>query len=208
MQEFDLPHVIHQSERLSILLHETLGTEAQLDPRGKLAIAYLSLSLAHREAILLLVKFGAAASATALQRPLLEAFVTGAWIESGATDAELKGIAALDPKASRPKFETMVQRLRETHDLGEWFETFRGHYKILGDYAHGYTRQLSRWLSPEAVEPRYVDGQLVEVLRHSDLVGVLAAIHRERIAKRPYSLWLEVLDAIMYRRDYPKTEGQ
>ncbi|WP_156398056.1 hypothetical protein [Duganella sp. Root336D2] len=207
MQELDLHLAIQRSERLSDLFQETLGAQATLEPRGHIAIAYLSLCLAHREAILTLVKCDAAPSATALQRALLEAFVTGAWVDNAATDAELREVAPLGPKP-RPKFETMAQKLREKHVLGEWFEAFRGHYKVLGDYAHGYERQLSRWLSAEAVEPQYSNGQMIEVLQHTDFIGVLAAIHREQIANRPYAHLLQTLEAIMHKRDYPSSEDR
>ena len=51
------------------------------------------MCLEHREALLLLVAHGAHTSAAALQRPLLEARVTGAWIDTCATDDELRAIA-------------------------------------------------------------------------------------------------------------------
>lgn len=196
----DLRHVIQRSANLSDLLHNMLGVSAVLDARGRLAMAYLSLSLDHREAILLLVASGAFASATALQRPLLEAFVTGAWIDDNATDHELKDIITFNRPA--PKFEKMAQRLRKTHTLGKWFEVLRGHYDILGDYAHGHRRQLSRWLGPDSVEPRYGAEQMAEVLRHADVVGLLAAIHREKIADRPIVRLLEILEAILFDHEY------
>ena len=139
----DLNHAVQRSGRLSDFLHHTLGTKADLDMRGRFAMAYLNISLDHREAILLLVDAGAFASATALQRPLLEAFVTGAWIDNNATDNEIQNIASFTRPT--PKFETMAQRLRKTHTFGKWFEVLRGHYDILGDYTHGHRRQLSRF---------------------------------------------------------------
>jgi hypothetical protein len=201
VQNPELRHAIQQSVRVSDALQVILGTEASVDVRGRFAMAYLSLSLDHREAILLLVDRGAFASATALQRPLLEAFVTGAWIVNAATDGELHSIAALNRPP--PKFETMAQRLRKTHDLGDWFEVFRTQYEILGDYAHGHRRQLSRWINPRGVEPKYSCEQMAETLRYADVVGIMAAIHREQVAGRPISQLLQMLEATMNRRECP-----
>jgi hypothetical protein len=201
MHNNDLNHAIQQSARLSDFLHHTLGTKADLDMRGRFAMAYLNLCLDHREAILLLVDAGAFASASALQRPLLEAFVTGAWIDNSATDNEIQNIASFTHPA--PSFEKMAQRLRKTHAFGKWFEVLRGYYKILGDYTHGHRRQLSRWIGRDTVEPRYSAEQMAEVLRYADVVGLFAAIHREQVAKRPIARLLETLDAVMLKQEYP-----
>ncbi len=164
-------------------------------------MAYLSLSLDHREAILLLVDRGAFASATALQRPLLESFVTGAWIVSAATDEDILSLTSLTRPP--PKFETMIQRLRKTHDLGNWFEIFRAQYDILGDYAHGHRRQLSRWISPGSVEPKYSSEQMAETLRYANVIGILAAVHREKVAGRPIAQLMKMLEAVLNRHDFP-----
>lgn len=206
-QEISLQQAIEQTARLSNLFHTTLGTKATVNAKGAFTMAYLSLCLEHREAILLLVGRGAIASATALQRPLVEALVIGAWIFNGANDSEIKALVQFD--RSPPKFETMVQRLRKTHDFGKWFEVLRGHYSILGDYSHGHQRQLSRWIDRNAVAPRYTEGHMIEILRHSDVVGLMAAVHREKICDRPTDQLFKILEAAMLSRNYmPGAKGQ
>jgi hypothetical protein len=198
MQKKEIAALAQKSVLISDAFSRILGAEAALNERGRLAMAYLSLSLDHREAILLLVHSGAYPSATALQRPLLEAFVSGAWIDACATDKDIQSIMQL--KRTPPKFETMSQQLRKAHDLGSWFEEFRIHYNILGDYAHGHRRQLSRWMGPGSIEPRYSVEQMAEVLRHTDLVGIMAAIHREKISGRPTDQLLPLLDEVLKER--------
>lgn len=197
MQNSDLRHAISQSGLLSDSLHRMLGAEASVDTRGRIAIAYLSICLDHREAILLLMHFGAFASATALQRPLLEALMSGVWIDGDATSEEMQNIATLTRPP--PTFEKMVQRLRKVHAFGKWFEILREHYGIFGDYAHGHGRQLSRWLSPSGVAPQYSDEQMIEILRYSDVIGLLAAIFREKIAGHPTEQLTQMLDELMQR---------
>lgn len=198
MQKKEIQVLAEKSVLISDAFSRILGAEAALNERGRLAMACLSLSLDHREAILLLVHSGAYPSATALQRPLLEAFVTGAWIDCCASDREVQSI--LQHIRPPPKFETMCQQLRTTHAYGSWFEEFRNHYNILGDYAHGHLRQLSRWLGPQSIEPRYSVEQMAEVLRHTDLVGILAAINREKISGRSTDQLLTVLDEVLKER--------
>ncbi|WP_431476995.1 DUF6988 family protein [Massilia eburnea] len=90
MQALDLEHSLQQSQQISDLIRNSLGEQAQVDHRGRIALAYLTLSLDHREGISLLIRSGAFASATALVRPSLEALVTGAWVDCGASDFEFK----------------------------------------------------------------------------------------------------------------------
>ncbi|MDZ5633952.1 DUF6988 family protein [Janthinobacterium sp. GMG1] len=191
MQDDNLELALEQSAAISFSLQEILGDQGELDRRSYLAMAYLNLALDHREALLLLVQEGAFASATALQRSLLEAAVTGVWIDSCATDGQVEQIFQL--KYFPSNFDKMAQKLRATHQLGEWFEVFRNHYKIFNDYTHGHNRQISRWLSSGSVGPRYDASQMIETLHHSDLVGLVAAVQREKILDRP----LEQLSAMI-----------
>lgn len=185
-----------RSAELSDKFQRLLSAEAVLDSnKSFLSIAYLNLSLEHREAILLLVDQGAYASAMALLRPLLEAFITGAWIETCAQEDVVREIASFNRVP--PNVEKMAQQLRRTHDLGEWFESLRRHYSTLHDYTHGHRRQISRWLSNRSIEPRYDEAQMDEALRFADIVGILAAIHREKIAEKPIETLLDLLKNLM-----------
>lgn len=195
-QGSELKKVIEQSAELSDFLHEMLGEKAELTTRGRLAMAYLSISLDHREAILLLVSCGAHTSATALHRPLLEALISGAWIESCATDLEVGGIATFT--RPQPKVVTMATQLRKTHELGRWFAVLYEHYGIVGDYTHGHVRQLSRWLGRDDIGPRYSDGQMIELLQHANLVGLLTAILREKLAERPVTQLIEMMATLTH----------
>jgi hypothetical protein len=197
MQDDNLELALEQSAAISFSLQEILGGQGELDRRSYLAMAYLNLALEHREALLLLVQQGAYASATALQRSLLEAAVTGVWIDSCATDEQVNGIFRL--KFFPSNFDKMARKLRATHQLGEWFEVFRNHYKIFNDYTHGHNRQISRWLSSGSAGPRYNVGQMIETLHHSDLVGLVAAVQREKILDRPLGQLWALIETVLDR---------
>lgn len=190
-----LAAAVHRSAQLSDAIHEMLGTTATVNARERLALAYFSLGLEHREAILLLVDVGACTSATALHRPMLEAIIAGAWIETCATDKEVEETATF--KRSPSKVVTMVKQIRTTHPLGNWFGVLYEHYGIAGDYAHGHLRQLSRWLGPDEVGPRYRDDQMIELLWNADVVGLLASCLRENVMGRPVTQLLAILEKLM-----------
>jgi hypothetical protein len=188
-----LEEAINRSATLSDSIHEILGTTASVTTRERLALAYFSLSMEHREAILLLVSIGASASATALHRPMLEALIAGAWIDACATDKEVDAMATL--KRSPSKVVTMVTQLRKAHPLGDWFRVLYEHYGVAGDYAHGHLRQLSRWLGKGEVGPRYSDGQMIELLWNAGTVGLLAAALRENLMGRPIAQLMHLLES-------------
>lgn len=188
-----LAEAINRSAVLSESIHQILGTTASVTTRERLALAYFSLSMEHREAILLLVETGASASATALHRPMLEALIAGAWIEGCATDKEVKAMASFERSPS--KVVTMVTQLRKAHPLGNWFRVLYDHYGVAGDYAHGHLRQLSRWLGKSEVGPRYSDVQMVELLWNAGIVGLLAAALRENLMGRPVAQLMQLLES-------------
>jgi hypothetical protein len=84
------------------------------------------------------------------------------------------------------------------------FEVLYEHYGIVGDYTHGNVRQLSRWLGRDAIGPRFSDGQMIELLRHTNIVGLLAAILREKLADRPVTQLFEMLTMLTHTyRSHP-----
>lgn len=197
----EFQQALDRSMSISEELQRILGREASLDNRGRLAMAYLSLALEHREAILMLVVAKAYPSATALQRPLLEAFVAGVWILTAATDEHVEQMRQRKRPVS--KFDTMAKQLRgSSHPLRDWFEVFRGHYDILGDYTHGHHRQISRMMGPSGITSRYSLTQLIEVLRFSDLVGIMAALHREDLSGRPIERLSDMMDALFVSEEH------
>lgn len=200
-----LDAAMERSEFVSAEIRRTAGTSGILDGRDKLAMAYLSLAIEHREAVMLLVHHGAASSATALSRSLLEAFVAGAWIKYTPDVDRLEKIYSL--RQPIPSFETMANKLRRIHPLGEWFEAFKSHYSTWGSYTHGHKLMITRWIRTDSIEPRYRTGQLVELLRHSDIIGILAAAHREEILKRPSEYLLSMLTSALERAWSDKPPG-
>jgi hypothetical protein len=169
------------SDWLSSVLHEQ-GTVEE-GRRERIALVYVSLALDHREAFRLLLEQGARATAMAVTRPILEAYVRGLWAFHLASEDQMKNF--LEDRYD-PSVERVFQGLKKlTQPHGQVFEILRNHYGTLCDYAHGGPRQVSRWLRTGEVMPRYSDDQMIEALRFVDLVGVLASMARERIMGHP-----------------------
>lgn len=201
MSKSELVAAVARSLRLSTIIRDLLGDRAGSASRIRLSIAYLSMSLDHREATLLLIRHGAFMSAISLQRTVLEALVAGIWLNRCASDQQLNQIASYEREI--PKFGTMTKNLKETQDFDELIEIFKGHYSTLNDYTHGGRRQLSRWLCPGSVEPNYSHQQMVEVLRYADVLGLIAAFHREELSGRPTEKVAALLNAVLDRSEYP-----
>lgn len=148
-----------------------------------LAAPSYGISLAHREAILLLMRHDCRTSAYALLRPLYEAFIRGLWAEECDDDA----LAQLVKTKELPKFDTVIKQLDE--GTAPVFAGSKAKvWKAMSHYAHGGLRQLERWASAYEIGPRHPDGEVVQLLRYVDLYGLLALCGIARLAGIPTDL--------------------
>ena len=176
----DLEETFGQALELSDWFEANLHEGAQLTPGRKpmVALALTALALEHRAGLLLLVANGAIATAMAVTRPVLKAYVRALWAHELATEGQL---AEFLKGRGDPSTEATMQKLWKRirpHDA--WLETLRRHYSTLSDYSHGGARQISRWLHRGAVESRYSDVQMIEVVRFADMVCLMSAYLRGR----------------------------
>lgn len=193
-----LQQAIKSSQALSDFIGENLGERAEgIKVQQVVAMALLSICLDHREATLLLVSAGAYSSSRVLARSALEAYVTAEWFELLADEHQARAFMRSERQA--PKFETMVQRLRKVHPWGELFEKLRAHYGTLSDYAHGQTRQVSRWIGADGVAPTHSAEEMAEVLYYVDMLGMLACVRREAISARPVEPFTAMFDRVLRR---------
>lgn len=200
MQQMTLGEVLEESGKLSEWFQVALHEHGTLEHgrRSAIALAFASLALDHREAFLLLVTRGARATAMAVTRPTLEAYVRALWAYELATDHQLQ--AFLQTGRYDPSVESTLQALRrKARPNGEMFEALRKHYGVLNDYAHGGGRQISRWLHASGVEPKYSDEQMMEAVRFVDVVGVLAGHAREKVCGHPTDAFVTMLETVIQR---------
>jgi hypothetical protein len=141
--------------------------------RTSTAIALFGLCLEHREAIILLLSFGARSSAYALVRAMFEAYMRGMWALHLASEEQLK---AFWEQKYDPKVETIVKQLDKKFSAGVFAHVKASGWETLCDYAHAGGRQLSRWLVGDSIAPAHPDDEVPEILHFVDYYAVLALL--------------------------------
>ncbi|CAN7563038.1 DUF6988 family protein [Variovorax sp. LjRoot178] len=142
--------------------------------QNMLAVAFFSIALDHREAILCLLRHGARTSAFALARSVYEAGVKGSWAQHCATNEDHTRAFG---KGVLPSFDAMVRRLGKIKATNGVFG--RGKelaWTAISDYAHGGMKQVIRWVGSDGVAPRHTDVEAQELINLIDIYGLLACM--------------------------------
>lgn len=151
-----LRDAIQASRSLSSWISTALNERGEIKRlQDSVAIAYLSLALDHREALLALVVIGARSSVMALLRPTWEAVVRGLWATELATEAQVRGIHA---GRGGPTLNSIITNLQRREGPGRALgQIHRSHGSALDDYVHGGARQVTRWIGSDGIAPRHSD---------------------------------------------------
>ena len=190
-EEVVLQQALNDSAATSAFIVCTLGTEAILSRAEKLAVASLSICLDHREATLLLAAHGARTSAFAMMRPVFEACVRGCWFGFVSTNEEIDLFFA--GKLST-KLERMARKVSRADPALLVMDSLASMFKgRLDEFAHGTGAQLARWYGSTEVAPRHSAGEVIDVLRFVDSVGLVACVAREKLCGRPTEPFLSRL---------------
>lgn len=186
-----LRRALADSADTSTFIACALGTEATLSRSEKLAVASLCICLDHREATLLLAAHGARTSAFTMMRPVFEACVRGCWFGFVANDQQVELLFA--GKLST-KLEAMARAVGKAEPALRAIESLASMYKErLDEFTHGTGAQLERWYGATEVTPRHSAGEIVDVLRFVDSIGLVACVAREKLCGRPTELFLSRL---------------
>jgi len=190
--EATLQRAMNESVATSTFIACNLGTEADLNRTQRLAVASLCICLDHREATLLLASHGAWTSAFAMMRPTFEACVRGCWLGFVANDQQIDLLFA---GRLSTKLETMARTVGKAEPALTCIESLASMFKDrLDDFTHGSGAQLARWYGPESVAPRHSSGEVIDVLRFVDSVGLIACTAREKLCGRPTAPFLSRLE--------------
>lgn len=165
---------IERSVELSEWISEHHPPKFTHEGCNMLAVAFCSIALDHREAILLLLKHGARTSAFALARSVYEAGVKGSWAQHCATEEDYSNAFS---RGVLPKFETMVRSLGKVPGTADVFRRSKDMaWEALSDYAHGGMKQVIRWIGAEGVAPQHSDNEVCELLALMNVYGLIACI--------------------------------
>lgn len=193
-QEAVLQRALNASAATSAFIACTLGTEAELTRAKKLAVASLCICLDHREATLLLAAHGARSSAFAMMRPVFESCVRGCWFGFVATNDQIDHFFA---GRLSTKLETMARAVSRAEPALEGMASLGSLFKErLDEFTHGTGAQLARWYGPTEVSPQHSAGEVIDVLRFVDSVGLIACVAREKLCGRSTEPFLSRLHQV------------
>lgn len=141
---------------------------------NKLAVAFFSIAIEHREAILCLLRHGARTSAFALARSVYEAGIKGSWAQYCATQEEHDRAFTT---GVLPSLDTMIRTLGKVKAMRNVFSRSKQiAWNGLSDYAHGGMKQVIRWIGAEGVAPQHSDIEVQELMYFLDMHCLLACI--------------------------------
>ena len=203
--KFRMPHLnvqkaLAESEEISAWIRENWPTSFVEPGVERFAVASYSIAMDHRAAVLLLLTHNARTSAFALARPILEAYLRGAWTQHCATVEDIERASAIN---ALPGVDAMVRALDKLQPTqGTFGEAKRIAWAATSDYAHGGIRQLSRWLSAEEIAPRHSDLEVCELLSMVDIFGMMSCVGVATIAGAATEIYLLKAQAVIsYYRD-------
>ena len=165
------------------------GVELPASDRMRAAGAAWWVALEHHSSIILLMHREKHASAFALLRPEIEAYLRGLWLSASATDAELTGFLSGD---NAPGAEKLARRLEAEgiFDAGSLSSIQKQIWGAICDYTHTGSRQIIRHLTDSSIEPAHESDELVELLTAANAwalmssVGVASAAQDEEKCQR------------------------
>jgi len=171
---------LKRSEEVLHWVHANLnGLKVPALPTSKrmqLAGACWHIAIDHQMAITLLVEQTLHASALALMRPMVEAYVRGLWLLNAATDEELD-------KAGRDEFpigffNKLVADLEQPGRLrpGALSRMKGDTWKRLCSYTHTGYQQIGARLTPDGLGYAYEDVELVDALSVADSIALMSVI--------------------------------
>ena len=151
-----------------------IGDDAKNNKRVHLGSATLHAALEHANSVAILCEEGCVGSASALLRPLMDAFMRGLWLIRRASDEEVDA-------AGRDKFPGTGDLLGAIEGL----EPYRGNFwsgisertrKAMHSFTHGGIRQTIARLSSDGVGAIDDTEHALDALRIATTLGYLCAV--------------------------------
>lgn len=151
--------------------------------RYLLAISAFDVVLDHFTAITALIEKRACGSAFALVRSTFEVFVRAVWLKDCADDDEL---AAFERDEYARNFDLILSKVEELEAFksGALSGLKKQAWAAMNSYTHGGIHQISRRVKGNAIDPNYLDEEVIEVLRIGQLFALLALIQIVQISSR------------------------
>ena len=121
-------------------------------------------------------------SAFALIRSQFESLVRGLWLHLCATPEELQEFVEKDRLPL--KFGEMLAAIEQHADFGDkvLFQYKIEGWKAMNGYTHGGMHQIARRVKSASIEPNYQPEEVIEALKASGILALLALLQIGRLA--------------------------
>lgn len=153
------------------------------DNRTRAAAACFAIAQDHHEAVAALLSAHLHASAFALVRIGIEAYIRGQWVRLCASNKQT--ITCVNARNFNwPKVRSMIDEIEASDNFdGDGLSTLHSHHwRALCSYTHTGNHQLQRWITSTAIEANYSEDEVEAVIAFADTFGSLAVLAVARMA--------------------------
>ncbi|MGE0667246.1 MAG: hypothetical protein AB7O49_11875 [Sphingomonadales bacterium] len=150
----------------------------------RIAGSLLDIAVEHHAGIIALVSARIYGSAFALIRSEFEALVRALWLQLAASPKELKTAVEND---SWPRFTKMIEAIECHPDFSEKILSGlkASAWTAMNGYTHGGMHQIVRRMTAQnTIEPNYDPDEVLEVLKASGSIALLAFQQMARLAQK------------------------
>jgi len=197
----NLSVAIAASAWLTTVLNEYPSHSSSFDDRERVVISLLKICREHRDAVVVMIHLGGRTSAPVVARSAFEAYVLALWASQCEDVERLKRvILGQEKKGQFPTLKKAIQDLKKAmHPLCTFIADLHPIYSALSDYAHGYGRQISRWIELPEIVSTHSDIEMMELILFVDSIAVLAAISQERVCEGDVETGARLLRLVLSR---------
>ena len=151
--------------------------------RFLLAISAFDVVLDYFTGITASIEKRAYGSGFALVRSIFEVFVRAVWLKDCANDEEL---AAFERDEYARNFNLILSKVEELEAFksGTLSDLKKQAWAAMNSYTHGGIHQIARRVKGNAIDPNYLDEEIIEVLRMGQMFALLAFIQIVQVSSR------------------------
>ena len=158
---------------LAIIDKEVVSLEFKANDRNKLSVALLDITRDHAKAIVVSLENKLYASAYALQRPLFECFVRGAWIQHCASEEQIAHVIKKDE--FKLKLGEMLDAVEKKADWGTTLSQAKDIWmRFMHSYTHGGFQLIARRFKDGCIEHNVSEEEIADILLFVATISVLS----------------------------------
>lgn len=191
-EDDDLTRALRESQETTIWIHARLDglkiPRMRESLRTGMACASWHVAIEHSQAIVVLVDHSLLGSATAMIRPLLEAYVRGMWLLHCASDSAVERAR----NDSYPNMTIIIDGLSRA-GLHDWADIHERWWKALCSLTHTGPHQLILRTTPEGLGDNYTAHQIEQTLGWADGISLLTLVALATLADQ-HALATEAMD--------------